>query len=61
MESREIIDMIDGLFSELQVPDLDQAHIQRMNYTPSRHIAFMFKAIGSMSPSEFCDVYQTIA
>ena len=40
LEDKKIINMIDGLFSELQVPAFDQAHIRQES---SRHSGFIPK------------------
>ena len=40
LEDKEIINMIDGLFSELQVPAFDQARIRQKS---SRHSGFIPK------------------
>jgi len=42
LEDKKIIDMIDGLSSELQVPAFDQAHIGQ---TSSRHSGLTTKVL----------------
>lgn len=42
LEDKKIIDMIDGLSSELQVPAFDQAHIGQIS---SRHSGFTTKVL----------------